>query len=89
MRLRCGSFGARAAMKIRLSDPSLVDDLLAFLRAKQCVVESVSADTLDVELPEVLRSDAAALELDLYLRVFEATHPGLRVTRVDEGRPSP
>lgn len=75
-------------MKIRLSDPSLVDDLLTYLRAKQCVVESESADTLDVELPEVVRGDAAALELDLYLRVFEATHPGVRVTRMGEGRPS-
>ena len=63
-------------MKIRLSDPALVDDLLAFLRARQCVAEQASEDTLDVELPAAMRSDAAALELDLYLRVWEASHPG-------------
>jgi hypothetical protein len=63
-------------MKIRLSDPALVDDLLAFLRARQCVAEQASEDTLDVELPEAMRRDAAALELDLYLRVWEASHPG-------------
>jgi hypothetical protein len=35
MRFRCGNFGgAFAAMKIRVSDPSLVDYLLAYLRAK-------------------------------------------------------
>ncbi|HEX5470017.1 MAG TPA: hypothetical protein VFW80_13335, partial [Gaiellaceae bacterium] len=63
-------------MKIRLSDPSLIGDLLEFLRARECVVEPASADTLDVELPDAMRADAAALELDLYLRVWEATHPG-------------
>jgi hypothetical protein len=67
-----------AAMRIRLSDPSLVDDLLMFLRERQCVVEPASEDTLDVELPAAMRSDAAALELQLYLRVWEATHPGAR-----------
>jgi hypothetical protein len=68
-------------MKIRLSDPALVDDLLTFLRARQCVAEQASDDTLDLTLPETARSDAAALELDLYLRAWEATHPGAIVHR--------
>jgi hypothetical protein len=68
-------------MRIRLSDPALVDDLLKFLRERQCVAEQSSEDTLDVELPEVSRGDAAALELDLYLRVWEATHPRAVVRR--------
>jgi hypothetical protein len=68
-------------MRIRLSHPGLVDDLLAFLREKQCVAEQVSAETLDVRLPETERPDAASLELDLYLRVWEAVHPGTHVTR--------
>ena len=68
-------------MKIRLSDPSLIDDLLEFLRARECVAEPTSVDTLDVELPDALRPDAAALELDLYLRVWEATHPGAVAAR--------
>ena len=68
-------------MRIRLSDPSLVDDLLAFLREKKCVAEQTSADTLDISLPEAGRADAARLELDLYLRVWEATHPGVHVSR--------
>jgi hypothetical protein len=68
-------------MRIRLSHPALVDDLLAFLREKHCVAEQVSADTLDVRLPEAKRPDAASLELDLYLRVWETIHPGTHVTR--------
>jgi hypothetical protein len=68
-------------MKIRLSDPALVDDLLTFLSARQCIAEQTSEETLDVALPEAARSDAAALELDLYLRVWEVTHPGVIVQR--------
>ena len=60
---------------IRLSDPLLVDDLFRFLRTKGCVVETLSEDTLRVELPDARRSDAAALELQLYLRVWEILHP--------------
>jgi hypothetical protein len=68
-------------MKIRLSDPELVDDLLAFLRGKHCVAEQLSDGTLEVSLPEATRQDAAALELDLYLRAWEAGHRGARVSR--------
>jgi hypothetical protein len=68
-------------MRIKVSDPSLVDDLLAFLQDKQCVAEQTSADTLAVSLPEARRADAAALELDLYLSVWKTTHPGVHVTR--------
>jgi hypothetical protein len=60
---------------IQVSDPSLADDLYRFLRSKGCVVESLSEDTLLVELPDAPRCDAAALELELYLRVWEILHP--------------
>jgi hypothetical protein len=35
-----------------------------------------------VSIPKSLRADAAQLELDLYLRVWEATHPQGRTTRL-------
>jgi hypothetical protein len=60
---------------IHVSDPSLVNDLYRFLRSKGCVVESESEDTLRVELPAARRRDAAVLELELYLRVWEILHP--------------
>jgi hypothetical protein len=63
-------------MRIRLSDPSLVDELLKFLRAKQCVAEPTSVDAIYVEPPTLPLEDAAIMELDLYLRVWEALHPG-------------
>lgn len=73
---------ASAAVNIRVSDPSLAGDLLRFLRAKGCAVEPVSEDTLSVELREVPRSDAATLEVELYLRVWEALHPDAGAERV-------
>jgi hypothetical protein len=60
---------------IRVSDPSLAGDLLCFLQAKGCAVESLGEDTLRVVLLEVPRLDAATLEVKLYLRVWEVLHP--------------
>jgi hypothetical protein len=64
-----------------VSDPSLADSLLEFLRAKRCVVEPVSETTLNVVLPDAGRTDAAILELELYLRVWEAIYAGEVVER--------
>ena len=64
-----------------MSDPSLADSLLEFLAAKRCVVELVSETTLDVALPDARRKDAAILELELYLRVWEAIYVGEVVER--------
>ena len=80
---RCGNSGeASAALNIQVSDPSLAGELSRFLRAKGCAVEPLSEDTLCVELPDVSRPDAAALELELYLRVWEAMHPDAHAGRV-------
>ena len=66
-------------MRIRLSDPALIDELLDYLRRHEAVAERSYGDVLIVSLPASLHGEAAALEIDLYLRVFEATHPGARV----------
>jgi hypothetical protein len=69
-------------MYVHLSDPSLVDDLLAFLRTRQCVVVTDPAGRIAVSIPESTREDAARLELDLYLQVWRAIHPGVEVLLV-------
>jgi hypothetical protein len=48
-----------------------------------CVTESVGEDRLRVEIPDVQLRDAAELELDLYLRLWEVTMPLGRAERVD------
>ena len=70
-------------MKVRISDPALLDDLARFLSDAECVLEPVDADVLDVAIPGPGRPDAAALELDLYLRAWEAVHEPARAERVD------
>jgi hypothetical protein len=48
-----------------------------------CVTEAVAEDRLLVSLPDVARRDAAELELDLYLRLWEVTMPFARAERID------
>jgi hypothetical protein len=55
----------------RVSDPSLLPSLEAFLRRMNCVTEVVDDDRLLVSIPGSLRADAAQLQLDLYLRLWE------------------
>ena len=69
-------------MEARVSDPALLPDLEAHLRRMGCVTEPIAEDRLEVSIPEASRRDAAELELDLYLRVWEVTMPVGRAERV-------
>jgi hypothetical protein len=64
-------------MRIHLSDPALVDDLVRFL--KQCELPSQHAGSGAVEAsPEREQADPALarLQLDGFLRVWCAMHAG-------------
>jgi len=76
------SKGSPAAMRVRLRlrDPELVDDLLDFLRQRECAGEQVEgSQLLEVALPQTLQRNQAQMELDLLLRVWELMHPGTSV----------
>lgn len=75
-----------AAMRVQISQPALIEDLLAFLRQKgyDAERESEAGDLVS------LRSDrdspsakAARMELELYLRVWEALCPDAAAALVD------
>jgi hypothetical protein len=72
-------------MKIRVDDPQLVDELVQHLRRSGCVATASEVEahgdgiTVDVQLPAALDQEQARMEIELYLKVFEATHPG-RIT---------
>jgi hypothetical protein len=72
-------------VRLRLSDPELVESLSSFLRRRDCTVVQIDADTLDVSLPHGLHQEQARLELDLYLRVWESLHGWSWVEYVDIG----
>lgn len=74
-------------MKVEISDPSLIGELAEALRRCEFTVARTDARTLTVSpepFPPGVGSihGAAELELDLYLKVWEAKHPGARATRV-------
>jgi hypothetical protein len=61
-------------VRLRLSDPELIDNLRTFLERRECAVVQVDAETLEVDLPHEHHAEQARLELDLYLRVWQSLH---------------
>jgi hypothetical protein len=66
---------------VHLSDSELVDDLIELLRGSDCIVDRIGPRSIAIRSGWPVRDDAAQYELDGYLRVFEAMHPGTRATR--------
>ncbi|HUG36662.1 MAG TPA: hypothetical protein VML54_06910 [Candidatus Limnocylindrales bacterium] len=69
-------------VEARVSDPALLPDLEAHLQRMGCVTEATNGDRLLVSIPASLRQDAAELELDLYLRLWELQVPSAQAERV-------
>jgi hypothetical protein len=60
-------------MRLRLSDPSLIPDLLDFLQSSPDVVlDIVSDDEVEVSLVGSYKLDAMRMELFLRIRAWEA-----------------
>src|SRR6266516_109124 len=90
---RCGGASATkhrfAAMRIqlRLNEPELVDDLLDYLRRRECAGTVVERGVIDVALPHELDEKQAWMELDLYLRVWQSLHPQSQIETLGARRP--
>ena len=67
---------------VRLSDRALTEEFLGFLRRAECVagvgdVEAhVGGVAVEVAVPQAYDDAQARMEVALYLRVWEAVHPG-------------
>jgi hypothetical protein len=67
---------------VRLTDPGLADEFVAYLRRANCVAVlgdvEAHADgiAVEVDVPQAYDDEQARLEVALYLRVWEAVHPG-------------
>ncbi len=70
-------------MRIRISDPRLVSELLDFLRRSNCTAVQTSSDMLAVSIPEPLPYEVARMELDLYLAEWHARHSDARAVLID------
>jgi hypothetical protein len=81
-------------MHVRLSDPSLAEELLGFLRRADCIADvgEVQAHAegvaVKVEVPRAYDDEQARMEVTLYLRVWEAMHPGSGVELLTPAKPS-
>jgi hypothetical protein len=72
---RCG---LSAAMRILVSEPDRVDDLVAFLRRCDCAADRVGTRVLDAVPPHPSAGfEYLRMELDAYLRVWREMHPGV------------
>jgi hypothetical protein len=67
---------------VRLTNPGLADEFVAYLRRASCVADlgDVQAHAeeiaVEVDVPQAYDDEQARLEVALYLRVWEAVHPG-------------
>lgn len=79
--LRQLAAASAAVTTVHLNDPELVNDLMELLRNSDCIVDRIGPRSVAIRAGWPVRDDAAQYELDGYLRVFEAMHPGARAMR--------
>lgn len=77
----------RAPIRIRVSQPALVPDLVEFLGRAFCQTESVRGAELEVVVTRATDVVRARRELGLYLAAWRGLHPPVDVRIVDgDGR---
>ena len=72
-------------MRLTVSDPAAVPDLLAALRRSECVAARAARSSIDVAFPWVgtlAEARQGLVELAFFARAWEAMHPGVTI-RVD------
>jgi hypothetical protein len=67
---------------LRPQEPGLSTALAVFLVRQGCPAKVVGEETVEVELPHALHSEQARMEVDLYVRLWQALH-GVRVDVVE------
>jgi hypothetical protein len=58
-------------VRLRLSKPGLLEDLLLFLERRGCPARQLDVDLIEVEVPHAIHAEQARMELDLYLNVWK------------------
>jgi hypothetical protein len=64
-------------MKVHVSDPAFVYDLLASLQRANNAAAQTGADTVEVTIPTTATPEQALLHLGYYLANWRARHPGV------------
>ena len=76
--------GKGAATRVRVSEASLVDDLIGFLgRAPDVVVERIAPNEIEASAVSSLHHERLREYLESYLSVWQTSHPGVATELVD------
>jgi len=68
-------------IRLRLSEPGLAEDLASYLSRHDCRAFAAEDSSVIVALPHLLHQEQARLELELYLRLWQAVR-GVSVARL-------
>jgi hypothetical protein len=68
-------------IRLRLSEPGLAEDLASYLSRHDCRAVAAEDSSVIVALPHLLHQEQARLELELYLRLWQAVR-GVSVARL-------
>jgi hypothetical protein len=74
--------GAVVTILLRPREEGLSMALALFLTKQGCPATVVGSETVAVELPHMLHGEQARMEVDLYVRLWQALH-GIRVEVVE------
>jgi hypothetical protein len=58
--------------------PDAREELLEFLRRVKCEARADGDGAVLVEVPDALGEEQARLEIDLYLKAWQASHPDVK-----------
>jgi hypothetical protein len=76
--------GEGATTRVRVSEASLVDDLIGFLgRAPDVVVERVAPNEIEASAVSSLHHERLREYLENYLTAWEMSHPGVATELID------
>jgi hypothetical protein len=64
-------------MKVQVSDPAFVYDLLASLKRANYAASQAGTTSVDVRIPPASNVEQARLHLGFYLANWRARHPGI------------
>jgi hypothetical protein len=66
-------------LRVSVTDVAHASDLVAFLGGTAYEAVQIAPDALAVRPPAALAEEIARMELEIYLRVWRRTHPGVGV----------
>jgi hypothetical protein len=81
--------GVSAAMRVRISNPDLLEGLKTYLEAAECRTRKVGLATLDVVMDRAPSPEQAEREVAIYLKTWTAMNPGSYARIVGEGSETP